>query len=94
MMYRCVCVCAGTSDPPLLRLQLVGGGGPNAGRLEVDLGGGEWGTVCGGGERFSYLSAYVVCRQLNYATAVRPGVFLNRYMHVTVSQSGFSAGIT
>jgi len=42
------------------------------------LGGGEWGTVCGGEERFSHFSAYVVCRQLNHSTAV--GLYLNRYI--------------
>jgi len=35
-------------------------------------------TVCGGEGRFSHFSAYVVCRQLNYSTAV--GLHLNRYI--------------
>jgi len=70
------CLYAGTSHSPSLRL--VGGDSPGSGRLEVNLGGGEWGTVCGGEERFSHFSAYVVCRQLNHSTAV--GLYLNRYI--------------
>ncbi|XP_076452235.1 uncharacterized protein LOC143287880 [Babylonia areolata] len=45
-----------------LQVRLVGGPNNKEGRVEVRLGDGDWGSVCG--YRFDYKDARVVCRQL------------------------------
>ncbi|XP_078696446.1 uncharacterized protein LOC144924760 [Branchiostoma floridae x Branchiostoma belcheri] len=50
------------------RLRLVGGSGPNEGRLEVRLEGSyTWGTVCD--DQFEISDAHVACRMLGYSEA-------------------------
>ncbi|XP_019637391.1 PREDICTED: deleted in malignant brain tumors 1 protein-like [Branchiostoma belcheri] len=57
-------VCYTSTD----RLRLVGGSGPNEGRLEVRLEGSyTWGTVCD--DQFEINDAHVACRMLGYSEA-------------------------
>ena len=57
---------ASTSDYHFLGIHLIGGSGPNEGRVEVFYDG-EWGTVCDDG--FNETDADVVCRELGYLEA-------------------------
>ena len=64
--FHMCCVLFQTVSHPLVRL--VGGSGPQEGRVEVFYAG-QWGTVCD--DHWDSHDADVVCRELGYARAVK-----------------------
>ena len=65
-----MCLCCFTdTNPPVSdgKLRLVGGIGPNMGRLEISKNG-KWGTVCS--RHFDQNAANVACRQMGFSHAI------------------------